>query len=138
MEGVENAQENGIIEETVDNEAKYTYRLKYHYDKSISNGTLSPLVDFDLYKSYDKALNIELNGIKTVKDIEVKGHRFHFIDRVFGSVEQKRSGVEILEIKNTLLDKSVKIKENSIKIYGENCVVSINQHTGELVQVNPY
>ena len=122
------------------NDKKYEYRLKRHYDKSIANGDLSPLVDFDLYKHYDKALNIELNGIKTVNDIEVKGHRFHFIDRVFGSVEKKRSGVDIPVVKETLLNKSAKYKEkeSSVKIYGENCIVSINQHTGQLIQVNPY
>lgn len=122
------------------NDKKYTYRLRRHYDKSIANGDLSPLVDFDLYAHYDKALNIELNEIKTVKDITVKGHRFHFIDRVFGSVEKKRSGVEIPEIKSALLNKSAnfKEKENSIKIYGEKCLVSINQKTGQLIQVNPY
>ena len=81
-----------------------------------------------------------MNGIKTVKDIEVKRHSFHFIDRVFGSVEKKRSGVDIPEVKGTLLNKSAQYKEkdNSIKIYGENCIVSINQHTGQLVQVNPF
>lgn len=121
-------------------DTKYSYRLKRHYDMSIANGDLSPLVDFDLYKHYDKTLNIELNGITTVNNIRVKRHSLHFIDRVFGSVEQKRSGVEIPEIKATLLNKTAKYKEkeNSIKIYGENCVVSINQHTGQLVQVNPY
>jgi len=122
------------------NDTKYTYRLKRHYDKSIANGDLSPLVDFGLYKHYDKALNIELNGIKTVKDIEVKGHRLHFVDRVFGSVEKKRSGVEIPEIKSTLLNQTSKhtVKEKSIKIFGDNCIVSINQHTGQLIQVNPF
>ena len=121
-------------------DTKYTYRLRRHYDTSIANGDLSPLVDFDLYKHYDKALSIELNGITTVKDLKVKRHSFHFIDRVFGSVEKKRSGVDIPEVKATLLNKSAQYKEkdNSIKIYGENCIVSINQHTGQLVQVNPF
>ena len=121
-------------------DTKYSYRLKRHYDKSIAKGDLSPLVDFDLYKHYDKALHVELNGITTVNNIKVKGHSLHFIDRVFGSVEQGRNGVDIPEIKTTILNKSAKhkAKENSVKIYGENCIVSINQSTGKLVQVNPY
>ena len=120
-------------------DTKYTYRLKRHYDKAVAKGDLSPLVDFDLYKHYDKTLHVELNGIKTASGVDVKGHSFHFIDRVFGSVEQKRNGVDIPDVKATLRNKSAKciVKENSIKIYGENNIVSINPRTGRLIQVNP-
>lgn len=120
-------------------DTKYSYRLKRHYNKSIEKGDLSPLVDFDLYRDYDKIAHANLNGTKTVNDIEVKGHSFHFIDRVFGSVEKKRNGVDIPDIKETLInpERNV-IKDKSIKIYGKNSIVSINQRTGQLIQVNPY
>lgn len=122
-------------------DTKYSYRLKRHYDKAIASGKLSPLVDFDLYRDYDKMLHAELNGIETVNGIKVKGHSFHFIERVFGSVEEKRSGVNIADIQKTLLNKSAKYdiqKNGSIRIHGENNLVSINPTTGELIQTNPY
>lgn len=118
---------------------KHTYRLKKHYDKVIDNGDLSALVDFDLYQHIDKTLSTKLNGITTVNDITVKNHSLHFIDRVFGSIEQKRDGVNVEDIKTTLKT-STKTKEgkNSIKIYGNNNIVSINPETGNLIQVNPF
>ncbi len=121
-------------------DTKYSYRLKRHYDMSISNGDLSPLVGYDLYRDYDKMLHVELNGIETVNGIKVKDHSFHFIDRVFGSVEKKRNGVDIPDIKKTLLNKSARrvVKGDSVKVYGENNIVSINPKTGELIQVNPH
>lgn len=117
---------------------KHTYRLKTHYDKAINKGDLSALVDFDLYKHFDKTISAELNGVNTVNDITVKGHSLHFIDRVFGSVEQKRSGVNVEDIKTTLQTATkYKEKDKSIKIYGEKTIVSINPKTGRLIQVNP-
>ena len=122
-------------------DTKYTYRLKRHYDTSIANGNLSPLVDFDLYRHYDKALHVELNGIKTVAGVEVMGHSFHFIDRVFGSVEKKRNGVDITDVKRTLSNQTAKFKvqkNGSVQIQGDNNLVSINPRTGKLIQTNPY
>ncbi len=117
---------------------KHTYRLKTHYDKAINKGELSALVDFDLYEHFDKTISAELNGVNTVKDITVKGHSLHFIDRVFGSVEQKRNGVNVEDIKATLQTATkYKEKDKSIKIYGEKTIVSINPKTGRLIQVNP-
>ena len=117
---------------------KHTYRLKTHYDKAINKGELSALVDFDLYEHFDKAISAELKGVNTVKDITVKGHSLHFIDRVFGSVEQKRNGVNVEDIKATLQTATkYKEKDKSIKIYGEKTIVSINPKTGRLIQVNP-
>lgn len=117
---------------------KHTYRLKTHYDKVINKGELSALVDFNLYEHFDKTISAELNGVNTVKDITVKGYSLHFIDRVFGSVEQKRSGVNVEDIKATLQTATkYKEKDKSIKIYGEKTIVSINPKTGRLIQVNP-
>lgn len=96
------------------------------------------MVDFDLYEHFDKTISAELNGVNTVKDITVKGHSLHFIDRVFGSVEQKRSGVNAEDIKATLQTATkYKEKDKSIKIYGEKTIVSINPKTGRLIQANP-
>ena len=119
-------------------ELKYIYSLKKHYNKSINDGSLSALVDFDLYKNIDDQINNELHGIVTTNSIKVKSHSYHFIDRVCGSIEQKRSGVSISDIKETLIkSQEIKVNEKSIKIYGENNIVSINPETGNLIQVNP-
>lgn len=119
---------------------KYTYRLKTHYDKAINTGELSALVDFDLYKHFDKTISTELHGVNTANDIVIKDHSLHFIDRVFGTIEQGRNGVSIEDIKKTLIssiDFSELRKDNTFKIYGLNNSVSINKETGKLVQVNP-
>ena len=126
-------------------ELKANYGLKKHYDTAIENGDLSPLVDFNLYKDYNKRLDSELNGIKLKNGLEVKSHSLHFIDRTFGSSAfpekgELRSGVNIEDTKETLLTSTdiVKSKRNdSLKIYGKKCIVSINPNTGNLIQVNP-
>ena len=122
------------------NELKYKYKLKKHYDTSISNGDLSPLIDFDTYKKIDEDIKDNLVGLVTTNGIEVKTYSLHFIDRVCGSVEQKRSGVEIEDIKETI-NTSKNIKDsrgnNSKKIIGKNNIVSINDKTGNLIQCNP-
>ena len=116
-------------------ELKNQYSLKGHYDKAISKGELDPLVDFKSYSAMDKDISNNLHGIK-VNDVEISSHSYHFIDRVFGCVEQKRNGVSVEEIENTLkTSKKFKIKDKSFKVYGKNNIVSINQDTGNLIQV---
>lgn len=117
---------------------KRQYALKRHYDISINNGDVDALVDFELYNKMDKSIVSNLHDIK-VDDIEIKNHSYHFVDRVFGSVEQKRDGVNVEDIKSTLSTPVRKVSnENSIKLYGKNNIVSINPKTGKLIQVNPF
>ncbi len=128
-------------------ELKSIYNLKRHYNTAISGGSLSPLVDFDLYEKMNKNIKRETIGLKTnncniksYNNIEVKSYSKHFVDRVFGSVEERRSGVELDEIVDTIKN-SNRFRESkrngSIKIIGEKCIVSINPETGNLIQVNP-
>ncbi|MEG0872939.1 MAG: hypothetical protein RSE00_00805 [Clostridia bacterium] len=120
------------------NESKHQYSLKGHYDKVIDNGNLDPLIDFKLYSDMDKNISDNLHGIE-VNNVKINTHSYHFIDRVFGSVEQKRNGVGIEEIKNTLTtSKRFKTLEKSIKIYGVKNIVSVNPQAGNLIQVNPF
>lgn len=70
----------------------------------------------------------------------MKSYSKHFVDRVCGSVEQKRSGVELKDIIDTINTSNIfrESKRNaSIKIIGEKCIVSINPKTKNLIQVNP-
>ena len=113
-------------------------KLLIHYNKAISNGEVSALIDFKTYSNKNKEIQEKLYGIKTVDNILIKSHSYHFIDRVFGSIEKKRSGVELEYIKDTLLNYDrVKYKDNdSVKIYGQKCIVSVNKITGNLIQTN--
>lgn len=121
-------------------ELKHDYVLKQHYDKSIEKGELTPLVDFTTYKKIDSEIKTKIVGLKTKNDIEVKSYSKHFIDRVCGSIEQKRSGVEIEDIIGTISTSNTfreSKRNDSIKIIGEKCIVSINPKTKNLIQVNP-
>ncbi|MCL1797452.1 MAG: hypothetical protein FWG24_03985 [Eggerthellaceae bacterium] len=119
-------------------ELKHKYALKSHYDLAINKGDLSPLVGFSLYIKMDTAIKEKLHGLTTTNGITVTGHSYHFIDRIFGSIEQKRSGVSVESARRTILDgKDFKKFEKSTKINGKDNTVSINHITGNLIQVNP-
>lgn len=120
------------------NALKYEYNLKKHYDYAIDSGGLSPLVDFKLYKEIDVKTEMELIGLNTTNGIQIKSYSRHFIDRICGSIEQRRSGVYIDTIKDVILNsKEYKVLEKSIVFYGNNIQVSINPQTGNLIQTNP-
>lgn len=100
---------------------------------------MSPLVDFNTYKEINNSIKQNLLGLKTRNGIIVNSYSKHFVDRVCGSVEQKRNGVSIEDIKDTILNSSeFKELEKSIVIKGKNNKVTINQRTGKLIQTNPY
>ena len=119
---------------------KYEYNLKKHFNYAIDSGGLSPLVDFKLYKEMDSNVGFYLEGMKTTNGIEIKSYSKHFIDRVFGSIEERRNGVKLDEIIDTIRNSSnfrESKRNGSIKIIGDKCIVSINPTTGNLIQVNP-
>lgn len=119
---------------------KYEYNLKKHFNYAIDSGGLSPLVDFKLYKEMDSNVGFYLEGMKTTNGIEIKSYSKHFIDRVFGSIEERRNGVKLDEIIDTIRNSSnfrESKRNGSIKIIGYKCIVSINPTTGNLIQVNP-
>lgn len=118
---------------------KSEYRLKNYYNKAIEKGNLSPLVDFETYKQVNNSIKQNLVGLKTRNGIIVNSFSKHFTDRVCGSVDQKRSGVTIEDIKDTILNSNeFKELERSVVITGKNNKVTINQETGNLIQTNPY
>ena len=112
--------------------------------KSVKRGTLSALISFDDYKKMDYAINKELIGLVTKDGIKIGGVSHHFIERVFGNLEEKREGVSIDKVKYALLNQNpTGIKYNKegnpsqryiIKGYVS---VSLNPTTCSLVQVNP-
>lgn len=81
-------------------------------------------------------------GIKTQNGILIQGKKYHFIDRVFGSVEERRSGVSIEDVKQALTT-PVEIKDTILKgnrisqaFVGEHAKVSVNPDSNILIQVN--
>ena len=84
-------------------------------------------------------------GLTTSNGIKITGQSKHFIERVFGTnldpkTNRSRSGVEINDIKDALLNGSVRIRKsdpNSIKFITDKCMVSVNPNTGVLIQTNP-
>ncbi len=112
------------------------------YSRSMKSGELTPLADFELYKNTSKQIDGSLVGIKTSEGVVITGKSDHFISRVIGSVEQRRSGVEIEAIKDALqspskISKKESKKGTSVLYTGKHIAVSVNPDTGILIQTNP-
>ena len=128
-------------------------RLKYSddwdfykkYTRSIRSGELTPLADFSFYQSTSKSIDNELVGITTSNGIAIKGKSDHFVARTIGSVEQRRNGVTIKQIKSALTDPNAEIGEvrvskngnRSQKFRYDGVEVTVNPDTGNLIQTNP-
>ena len=113
------------------------------YSKSIKTGELTPLADFELYKGIGKEMDKKLAGKVTSNGVLITGKLKHFIARVIGSVEQRRNGVKVDDVMDTILnplkiDPVCKIANGlSQRFIGKTSAVSINPVTGILIQVNP-
>lgn len=113
------------------------------YVKAIEMGELTPLADFKLYRETSKAIDAALVGATTQNGILITGKSNHFIARIIGSIEQRRSGVGVSEALQTLLHPikvdPVIINTNgkSQRFIGNGSAVTINPDTGVLIQVNP-
>ena len=115
------------------------------YKYAVTHGNLSPLVSLDDYNNAKELFNETLIGLKTSDGIEVQNYSKHFIDRYFGSVEQRRSGVELEDITEALINPQAQIKNSttaeglkSQRYSGDNIRVTINPTTGVLIQTNPW
>lgn len=119
--------------------------LKADYDKSRNSNVISAFTTFEDYKKYKNIIENELIGLKTSNNILIKGQSKYFIERVFGTNEdpktgRPREGVSIDDIKDALLHGTVRVRKtdaNSIKFVTDKCMVSVNPNTGNLIQANP-
>ena len=114
------------------------------YNKSIKKGELSPLSGFANYQNIKKTIEKDLIGLTTSTGVTIKSYSKHFINRVIGSISQKRSGVSIDELAKALTSGQSTISEikykNGIpsqKFSIGNTMVSLNLKTGNLIQANP-
>jgi len=118
--------------------------LYKNYTRAVDTGYLSPLADFDLYKKTDKEINEKVIGLTTVNGITISSRSYHSIERVIGSVEQRREGVSVDDVVEALTNpgtniSNIKYSKNGASqkfVYG-NAEVSINPFTGNFIQTNP-
>lgn len=141
--GFENPPKSLAIFEKMQYTNHKEYDLMNAYSKSVDTGMMSPLVGYEKYKEYHNRVETELIGITTSNGIVIQSQSKHFLERVFGTISdpshgnRPRSGVELEDIKEALINGSVKLKNNSFICVTDKCIVSINPETGNLIQVNP-
>lgn len=140
---IDSIGKNNIIKEGA-MESDDEKRLEEVYKKSVAIGAVTPLAGVELYKETSKKIDEELVGIETANGIKIQSKSYHFIDRVIGSIHQKRNGVQIKDIVEALTnpDEITSIAEGANGrsqkyILKGKCSVAINPDTGRLIQVNP-
>lgn len=121
---------------------KKTWELLKDYKNSRSSNMISAFTSFEDYKEYKKKINDELVGLVTIDGVEIKSQSKHFIERVFGTSEdphtkRPRDGVDIEDIKEALINGTTKHRRDSLRYFGNRCVVSVNKDSGILIQTNP-
>lgn len=119
------------------------WKLFKDYINSRKSNMISPFTSFDQYYQYKKRIDNEIIGMITSDGLEIKFQSKHFIERVFGTDKDPktgnpRDGVPLEEIIDALKNgKSRKNNADSIQYRNNSCSVSINPKTGKLIQVNP-
>ena len=107
------------------------------------------MAHFDLYEEYHRRIQEEIVG-KNVNGIQIMGQTKHFLERVFGTMYDPktglpRSGVSIEGIRDCIENpvNILPVKEDetgrlSFTVEGNTAKVSINIDTGLLIQTNPW
>lgn len=123
------------------------YELQQKYLRSVNSGMLSPLAEYDNYRTHYKRIQEELVGQKTSNGITIQGQADHFLERVLGTTKdpktgRPRSGVAFKDIREALLygrPKPIKYTNGkpSQLFVTDKCAVAINPETGVLIQCNP-
>ena len=114
------------------------------YTSSIKSEELTPLADFELYQNISRQIDEEVVGKVTSNGIKITGKSNHSIARIIGSLEQRRSGVEVSDVLDALLNEQSEIlpirtskNGRSQKFRNSKVEVSINPDTGNIIQMNP-
>lgn len=120
------------------------WKLFKTYTSSIKSGELTPLADFELYKTISNEMDEKLIGIVTSNNITITDKSNHSIARVIGSIEQRRNGVQVSDVLDALTSSDseiLPIRESkngrSQKFRNKVVEVSVNPDTGNIIQVNP-
>lgn len=130
-------------------ELKYNsgqWELFQIYQREIEKGKLTPLADFQLFQEIGSKTDALLVGATTSKGVQITDKAIHFSSRVIGSIEERRSGVNLEDVLEALTNPNAEILPIKYDKYGQpgqkyrygNVEVTINPETGNLVQTNPY
>lgn len=113
------------------------------FNWAIESGELTSFADFELFKNISDEIDAKLVGVETVNDLIVQGKSHHFINRIIGSVEQRRNGVSVDDalkiltepdyVEKTKRDTGVSLRLKKTHIGS----LTINPETGVLIQINP-
>ena len=120
-------------------------KLFTHYSDAVKRGDVSPLADYKLYRKTAMELQDKCVGLTTSNGIKLKRRSLHCIDRVIGSVEQRRNGITVDDVVKALTSPETEIRpvrysrtSASQKFIYKNAEVTINPVTMTLIQVNPH
>lgn len=120
-------------------------KLFTHYSDAVKRGDVSPLADYKLYRKTAMELQDKCVGLTTSNGIKLKRRSLHCIDRVIGSVEQRRNGITVDDVVKALTSPEAEIRpvrysgtSASQKFIYKNAEVTINPVTMTLIQVNPH
>lgn len=120
-------------------------KLFTHYSDAIKRGDVSPLADYGLYRKTAMELQDKCVGLTTSNGVKLEKRSLHCIDRVIGSVEQRRNGITVDDVVNTLTSPDAEVRPirysktaASQKFIYKNAEVTINPITKTLIQVNPH
>ena len=120
-------------------------KLFTHYSDAVKRGDVSPLADYYMYRRTAMELQDKCVGLVTSNGVKLEKRSLHCIDRVIGSVEQRRSGITVDDVVKTLTSPEAEIRPvrysktaASQKFIYKNAEVTINPDTKTLIQVNPH
>lgn len=115
-----------------------------HYIDARRNGSVSAVVGFSDWHEMDTRLRTAFVGQIAANGVKITAVSKHFVDRVIGTIYQKRSGVSVKNLQKIIANgqiaevKTDKKGRKSQRIYiDELCDITINPETGELIQCNP-
>lgn len=120
-------------------------KLFTHYSDAVKRGDVSPLADYGMYRRTAMELQDKCVGLVTSNGVKLEKRSLHCIDRVIGSVEQRRSGITVDDVVKTLTSPNAEVRPvrysktaASQKFIYSNAEVTINPVTKTLIQVNPH
>lgn len=120
-------------------------KLFTHYSDAVKRGDVSPLADYGMYRRTAMELQDKCVGLVTSNGVKLEKKSLHCIDRVIGSVEQRRNGITVDDVVKTLTSPDAEVRPvrysktaASQKFIYRNAEVTINPVTKTLIQVNPH
>ena len=107
---------------------------------------MTSFADFRLYKKVSKEIDQKLVGVTLSNNVVVTGKSYHFLNRVIGSVEEKRIGISVDKIVESIYSEVPKIMNTrphergtsqKLRFEKNKLELTVNIDMGILVQVNP-